>query len=142
MQNYIIATSSTADLPRSYLDEHQIPFLSYTYTIGAALYEDDCEDETRSAVYKGMRSGDRLKTSMINEFVYYVFFKSLMETGKDVIYLDMSQKMSVSFVNANKAADTIRQEYPDRRLYVMDTLCISGGLGLLVENMVSAWKAA
>ena len=136
MADYIIATSSTSDLPRTWLEAHQIPFIPYTYTVGDKLFEDDCREESRDAVYAGMRRGDRLKTSMINEFVYYDFFKSLLETGKDVIFLDMSQKMSVSFVNANKAAEEIRLEYPQRKLYVMDTLCISGGLGLLVEHMV------
>lgn len=141
MNDYIIATSSTSDLTRDYLEGHDIPFVSYTYTIGDKLFEDDCREDSRQKVYEGMRAGDRLKTSMINEFVYYDFFKSLLDTGKDVIYLDMSQKMSVSFVNANKAADMIRPEYPERRLYVMDTLCISGGLGLLVENMVRRKEA-
>lgn len=141
MNDYIIATSSTSDLTRDYLDGHGIPFVSYTYTIGDKLFEDDCREDSRQKVYEGMRNGDRLKTSMINEFVYYDFFKSLLDTGKDVIYLDMSQKMSVSYVNANKAADMIRPEYPEQRLYVMDTLCISGGLGLLVENMVRRKEA-
>lgn len=141
MNDYIIATSSTSDLTRDYLDGHDIPFVSYTYTIGDKLYEDDCREDSRQKVYEGMRAGDRLKTSMINEFVYYDFFKSLLDSGKDVIYLDMSQKMSVSYVNANKAADMIRPEYPQQRLYVMDTLCISGGLGLLVENMVRRKEA-
>lgn len=141
MNDYIIATSSTSDLTRDYLDGHGIPFVSYTYTIGDKLYEDDCREDSRQKVYEGMRAGDRLKTSMINEFVYYDFFKSLLDSGKDVIYLDMSQKMSVSYVNANKAADMIRPEYPQQRLYVMDTLCISGGLGLLVENMVRRKEA-
>lgn len=141
MNDYIIATSSTSDLTRDYLEGHDIPFVSYTYTIGDKLFEDDCREESRQKVYEGMRAGDRLKTSMINEFVYYDFFKSLLETGKDVIYLDMSQQMSVSYVNANKAADMIRPEYPEQRLYVMDTLCISGGLGLLVENMVRRKEA-
>lgn len=141
MNDYIIATSSTSDLTRDYLDGHGIPFVSYTYTIGDKLFEDDCREDSRQKVYEGMRSGDRLKTSMINEFVYYDFFKSLLDTGKDVIYLDMSQKMSVSYVNANKAADMVRPEFPQQRLYVMDTLCISGGLGLLVENMVRRKEA-
>ena len=136
MSDYIIATSSTSDLPRSYLEAHGLPFIPYSYTVGDTLCEDDCREESRQAVYEGMRRGDRLKTSMINEFVYYDFFKSLLDTGKDLIFLDMSQKMSVSFVNANKAAETIRAEYPDRRLYLMDTRCISGGLGLLVDRMV------
>ena len=125
-----------SDLPRTYLDEHQIPFISYTFTVGDRLCEDDCREESRQAIYEGMRKGDRLKTSMINEFNYYDFFKGLLDTGKDVIFLDMSQKMSVSFANANKAAEMIRPEYPEQRLYVMDTLCISGGLGLLVDRMV------
>ena len=136
MPDYIIATSSTSDLPRTWLDEHAIPFIPYSYTVGDTPFQDDCREESRTAVYHGMRKGDLLKTSMINEFAYYDFFKSLLDTGKDVIFLDMSQKMSVSFVNANKAAEMIRGEYPGQRLYVMDTLCISGGLGLLVENMV------
>ena len=136
MRDYIIATSSTSDLPRTYLDEHQIPFIPYTFTVGDRLCEDDCREESRQAIYEGMRKGDRLKTSMINEFVYYDFFKELLDTGKDVLFLDMSKKMSVSFANANKAADMIRPEYPEQRLYVMDTLCISGGLGLLVERAV------
>ena len=80
--------------------------------------------------------GDILKTSMINEFVYEDFFRGLLDTGKDVIFLDMSQKMSVSFENAMRAAAVVREDYPDRKLYIMDTLCISGGLGLLVKNMV------
>lgn len=70
MYDYIIATSSTSDLPRTYLEAHNIPFIPYTYTIGNDLYEDDCREETRQKVYEGMRNGDRLKTSMINEYIY------------------------------------------------------------------------
>ena len=137
MRDYIIATSSTSDLPRTYLEAHDIPFISYTYTIGDKLYEDDCREESRAAVYAGMRQGDRLKTSMINEYAYYDFFKSLLEKGQDVIFLDMSQKMSVSFEKAKLGAEMARSEFPERKLYVMDTLCISGGLGLLVSSMVA-----
>ncbi len=141
MAEYIIATSSTSDLPRTWLEEHHVPFIAYSYTVGDKLFQDDCREESRDAVYAGMRQGDRLKTSMINEFEYYEFFKGLLDTGKDVIFLDMSQKMSVSFTNANLAAEEVRKEYPDRKLYMMDTLCISGGLGLLVEHMVERMEA-
>ena len=137
MSDYIIATSSTSDLPRTWLEEHNIPFIAYSYTVNDEPREDDCREETRAAVYAGMRRGDKLHTSMINEFVYYDFLKTFLDEGQDVIFLDMSQKMSVSFVNANKAADKLRAEFPERKLYVMDTLCISGGLGLLVDSMVT-----
>ena len=138
MPDYIIATSSTSDLPRTWLDEHKIPFISYSYTINDEGFEDDCREEGRVSVYEGMRRGDLLKTSMINEFAYYEFFEGLMAEGKDVIFLDMSMKMSASYQNCAEAAEKIRAAYPGQRLYVMDTRCISGGLGLLVTEMV--WR--
>ena len=137
MQDYIIATSSTADLTRTYLEEHSIPFVAYSYTVGDQVFEDDCREETRDRVYKGMRKGDRLKTSMINEFIYADFFRSLLKTGKDVIFLDMSQQMSVSYEKCRLAGEMMKEEYPERRLYLMDTRCISGGLGLTVKDRVA-----
>ena len=136
MADYIIATSSTSDLPRTWLDAHKVPFIAYSYTVGEKVFQDDCREESRDAVYAGMRRGDRLQTSMINEFAYLDFFKELLQTGKDVIFLDMSQKMSVSFANANKAAEEIRKEFPTQKLR-----CISGGLGLLVEHMVERMES-
>ena len=126
--SYIIATSSTCDLPRTWLDAHQVPFIPYTYTIGDQVFEDDCREENRQKVYEGMRRGDRLKTSMITEFSYTEFFENLLRQGNDVIYLDMSEKMSSSYGNASRAAEQVRQQFPERKLYMMDTRCISGGL--------------
>ena len=141
MSDYIIATASTSDLPRTWLDEHHVPFIPYGYTVGDQAFEDDCREESRDAVYAGMRKGDLLKTSMITEYAYAEFFRGLLGSGKDVVFLDMSQKMSASYGNSISAAETVRAEFPDRRLYVMDTRCISGGLGTLVANMVRRMEA-
>ena len=86
MPDYIIATTSTSDLPRTWLDEHQIPFLSYTFTINETAAEDDCREENREKIYAGMRKGDLLTTSMINAFVYEDFFRQLLGTGKNVLF--------------------------------------------------------
>ena len=143
MSDYIIATSSTSDLPRTYLERHEIPFISYTYTIGDTLYEDDCREESRAAVYAGMRKGDRLMTSMINEYVYSDFFTSLLKTGKDVIFLDMSQKISVSFEKARLAADMVRGDFPGRKLSMSWTRCASpAALGCWWRAWSRAWRAA
>ncbi len=136
MSDFIIATSSTCDLPRTWLDEHNVPFISYSFTINDQPAVDDCREESRAQIYAGMRKGDILKTSQINEPAYEEFFRKLLSEGKDVLFLDMSEKMSVSFVNCKAAAEIIRTEFPDRRLYVMDTRCISGGLGMLVIHCV------
>ncbi len=141
MSDFIIATSSTCDLTRDYLDGHGIPFICYSYTVGGKPFEDDCREESRAKVYQGMREGDLLKTSMISEYAYQEFFRSLLETGKDVLFMDMSQKMSVSYVNSVHAAEAVQKEFPNRRLYVMDTRCISGGLGLLVRSAVARMES-
>lgn len=141
MDNYIIAAASTADIPREYFEKHNIPFISYTYIVDNEPIEDDCREESRQEAYEQMRKGKIYTTTMINEFTYHEFFKGLMETGKDIIYLDMSREMSSSYIACRQAAEQIRGEYPDQRFYTMDTLCVSGGLGLLVENMVSLREA-
>lgn len=137
MSDFIIATSSTCDLPRTWLDEHNVPFISYRFTINDEPAEDDCREESRAAIYAGMRKGDILKTSQINKPAYEEFFRNLMNSGKNLLFLDMSEKMSVSFANCMTAADTIRSEFPEQELYVMDTRCISGGLGFLVKHCVA-----
>ena len=135
MSDYIIATSSTSDLPRTWLEEHQVPFIGYSFIRGTEILEDDCREESRQAMYEDMRRGARFKTSMISEDQYYHFFREQLATGMDLIFLDMSRKMSVSYNNSIQAAERLKAEMPDRKLYVMDTRCISGGLGLLVEEM-------
>ena len=133
MADYIIATASTSDLPRTWLDAHDVPFIAYSYIIGDEVFEDDCREESREAVYAGMRNGDLLKTSMINKIEFY---RDLLSTGKDVLFCDMSVKMSASYQNSLEAAEEVRSEFPNQRLYVLDTRCISGGLGTLVVNLV------
>lgn len=136
MSEYVIATSSTADLPRTWLEENGVPFISYSYIQDGKVFEDDCREESRQELYESMRRGARFKTSMINEEKYIEFFREILKTGQDLIFLDMSRKMSVSYENSVRAAEKVRQEYPGQRLYLMDTRCISGGLGLLVMEMV------
>ncbi len=141
MPDYIIATSSTSDLPRTWLDRHNIPFIHYSFTMDGEVMEDDCREESRAAIYANMRRGALLKTSMINEFTYTEFFRGLLDTGKNVIFLDMSREMSASYQNSVNAAEAVRPLYPGQELYIMDTRCISGGLGTLVENMVRRMEA-
>ncbi len=136
MADYIISAASTADLPREFFEEHDVPLISYSYLMGDKMCEDDCREESRAETYRQMRKGVALTTSMINVYTYYEFFKKLMETGKDVIFLDMSRELSHSFVTAGEAAEKIRREYPNRRFYQMDTRCVSGGLGMLVASLV------
>lgn len=136
MADYIIAAASTADLPETFYQDHDIPLIRYTYSIGMDVFEDDCREESRAHAYQEMRRGVVYSTSMINEETYYEFFRGLMERGKDVLYLDMSKEMSSSFAASHRAAARVQQEFPEQQLVLPDTRCISGGLGLLLRESV------
>jgi DegV family protein with EDD domain len=136
MQDFIIAAASTADLPAEYFTNHDVPFIRYPYAMDNESFDDDCEEKTRKKIYKRMREGAVITTSMINAYTYYHFFKRLMDTGKDIIFLDMTRQISSSFANAEKAAEQIKEEYPNQRFFLMNTLCVSGGLGMLLHYMV------
>lgn len=139
--NYVIATASTCDLTKEYLEKHNIPFIPYSYTIGNVLYFDDCSEATRQDVYKKMRNGDLLTTSAINEFTYREFFEKILTDGKDIIFLDMSRCLSSSHKYCADAIEELKEDYPDRTIVNVDTCCVSGGLGMLVENAVELHEA-
>ena len=139
-QDYIIATASTCDLTRDYLEEHNIPFIGYTYVINDEVYTDDCREETRLDIYKHMRAGSLLSTSAINEFTYEEFFEELIKDGRDVIFLDMCRPLSSSYRFCDEAIEKLKETYPDRTIVNVDTCCVSGGLGLLVQNTVKLYE--
>lgn len=135
MNDFILATVSTSDLPRKWMEEHDIPFLPYTFVIDGKIYEDDCREETKQNVYRAMREGSMPSTSQIPLFTYEEFFRELLETGKDVLFLDMARPMSSSIANCEEAIRRIEKKYPERRIVFFDTACITGGLAILIMKM-------
>ena len=136
MADYIVAAASTADLPLQFFTQNDVPLIKYVYSIGMEDFEDDCKNVSRRKAYADMRNGVVYTTSMINQTKYEEFFRRLLSQGKDVLFLDMSREMSSSFTSCQRAAQIVRAEFPDRKLAIPDTRCISGGLGLLVMEAV------
>ena len=141
-QDYIIATASTCDLTKEYLEEHNIPFIKYSYTFDEKVYYDDCSEDTRNDVYKKMRNGAILTTSAINTYAYREFFEGLLkERGElNIVFLDMSKALSASHKFAEEAIEELKETYPKVRIVYVDTCCVSGGLGLLVMNVVNKYE--
>lgn len=139
-QNYIIATASTADLTKEYIDAHNIPCISYSYIVNDEVIEDDCREESRLDVYKKMREGAILSTSAINAFTYREFFEELLKQDKDIIFLDMTREISSSWRFCDEAIEELKEDYPNRLIVNVDTRCVSGGLGLLVEDVIELYE--
>ncbi len=140
-QNYTIATASTCDLTREYLDSHNIPFISYSYTMGDALYEDDCTEDARRNVYRKMRDGADISTAAINTYTYFAFFEKLVKDKKNIIFLDMCRPLSASWKFCDEAIEILKEKYPDVTVVNVDTRCVSGGLGMLVTEVIKLYEA-
>lgn len=136
MSDFIIATASTCDLDASWLKEHNVEWIPYSFDIDGEVYQDDCTSESKNLLFKAMRENKLPNTSQINLYSYFEFFMKLLATGKPVIYADMTKMISGSYANSLQAAEMIKQEHPEYQLTIIDTRCVTTGLGLLIREMV------
>ena len=82
-----------------------------------------------------MRDGVDTKTSQPNVDDYKNYFEPFLSQGKDVIHLNLSSGLSGAQTSAKIAREELLEKYPDRKLYVVDSLGASAGMGLLVDKM-------
>lgn len=138
MSNYIISTSTTADFPDGYTDKHDVKIIPLNYIIDDKEYpREDGTQHSIKDIYKMLREGVVIKTSMINSAKYEEHFRSMLDAGKDFIYIELSSAISGSYANAKIVADELKEEYPEREFYVIDSLCASSGLGLLIDYIIN-----
>lgn len=128
--SFTIMTDTSANLPEEYLQRHKIRCISYTFLIDGAEPESFVFEGKR--FYDDMRHGRLVTTSQIPPQRYADFFRSELARGQDVLFVSMSSGISGSFQSASIAAEELREEFPDRKLRLVDALGASLGEGLLV----------
>ena len=74
-------------------------------------------------------------TAQVNQVEYTEYFDKLLATGKDVIHISLSSGLSGSYSSACNAAVSLREKYPNQKLYIVDSLGASSGMGLIVETL-------
>lgn len=134
MSSYLISCESTADLPYAYLASRNIPVLLYSYTVDGQTYEDDMgrDPAALGRFYDLLAAGKLPQTAQINLYQYCDFFRALLRQG-DVLHIAFSSALTGSVLHARRAAEMMREEFPDRRIIVIDSTCASVGYGLLVD---------
>ena len=141
MEEYRIYTDSAADIPEELLRETDICFIPMDYMLNGVSvpYSTDapnrgklCEDLT-----KAQREGADVHTSQITPYRFTEFWEKELAEGKDILYLAFSSGLSATWENAVAAANMLKEDYPDRKVIVLDTLAATAGQGILVYN---AWQ--
>lgn len=134
MRNFVLTCTSTADMPLSFFKERNIPFTCYHYTIDGKSFPDDLGQTVSIAdFYQQISLGAMPTTTQVNVAQYIDFFEPFLADGKDLLHIELSSGISGSYLSALSAQKELASKYPDRKLYVLDSLGASSGFGLLVD---------
>lgn len=133
---YIISTDSTADLPASYVKEHELAVQFLSYAFGDEVYDINTQLDPHD-FYERMRSGEMPTTNACIPDQVQESFEVYLKEGYDILHISFSSGLSASHNNARIAANELAEQYPDRKIVVIDSLCASLGQGLLVHYAVT-----
>ena len=135
MNDYIIITDSSCDLPESVVEEFGIEVIKLDFIIEGEEAQNNDAMDARS-FYRVLRTGKMITTSAVSIDRFLGAIEPSLEAGKDVLYLGFSSGLSGTFNAGAVAVGELSEKYPDRKVYAVDTLAASMGQGLLV------WLAA
>ncbi len=136
MEEYLIYTDSAADLPSHIYEEYDIRIIPMDYLINGKTVTFDTKASDRDRyckeLYEAQRQGADVHTSQITPFRYIEAWTRDLEEGRDILCLTFSSGLSATWENAVNAASQLKEDYPDRKICVIDTLSATAGLGVLV----------
>ena len=136
MTKYIVSGSSTADLSKAHFDAMDVKYICYHYQMDGVTYVDDLgESISYSDFYQRMADGAETKTSQINVEEFVAYFRPFLEQGLDVLHVCLSSGITGVLNSANLAKEILQSEFPERKLYIVDSLGASSGYGLLLDTM-------
>ncbi len=134
--SYVLSCCSTVDLKKEHLERLNIPYICFHYNLDGAEYPDDLgQTISASDFYQRLRDGSDSKTSQVSVGEYEEYFKSFLEDGKDVLHISISSGISGSYRSACTAAEMLTEQYPDRKIYIVDSLAASSGYGLIMDEL-------
>lgn len=140
MKDFIISTDSTADLPKTYVEENNIILHPLHYIVADVEYGTDIEELLPKDFYQSMRAGKMPTTSASNPEYISKLMRKQVSSGHDVLHISFSSGLSSSYNNAAVCAKEIMEEIPDANIIVIDSLAASGQQALMVDMAVQLKK--
>lgn len=131
MNEFVIVSDSTVDLPKEYLQSKQVPIISLSYIMDGVTYE-EMDGLSHKEFFEKLRAGSLPTTSQINPEQAREALESFAKEGKDILYIGFSSGLSGSCNSVRMAAEDLKEEYPDINIITIDSLCACMGEGLLL----------
>lgn len=135
-ENYVLSCCSTADLTDEQFETRSIHYICFHFELGGKSYMDDLGKSIPfDEFYKRMEQGEDTKTSQINAEEFEQYFEPFLQEGKDILHVCLSSGISGVMNSACIARDILAEKYPDRKIYIVDSLAASAGYGLLMDRL-------
>ncbi|MBS7303592.1 MAG: DegV family protein [Lachnospiraceae bacterium] len=136
MSNFILSCCSTADLSKEHFNKRDLHYICFHYELDGVQYNDDLgQSMPFDKFYQAMADGAETKTSQINVSEFEEYFEPFLQQGKDILHLCLSSGITGVLNSANIARDILQEKYPERKIYVVDSLGASSGYGLLMDKL-------
>lgn len=134
--SFEIVTDSSCNLPEDIIDRYGLHILSLRFLVGGKEYYSYTRGEITDLAqfYTMMRNKEEITTSQISSDICTRLFESLLQDGKDVLYIGFSSALSGTYQVGYLALEELKKKYPERKIYAVDTLGASLGEGLLVYH--------
>jgi len=135
-ENFILSCCSTADLTHEHFVARDIHYVCFHYFLDGVEHPDDLGQTIPfPEFYRRMAEGAMTKTSQVNIEEFLDYFTPFLEAGKDILHVTLSTGISGVYNSACSAADQLREQFPDRKIYIVDSLGASSGYGLLMDKL-------
>ncbi len=136
MVGYILSCCSTADLSKEHFNKRDINYICFHFFLNGKQYPDDLGTSVPfDEFYKAMADGAETKTSQINVDEFIDYFTPFLEQGLDILHVSLSSGISGVYNSACIARSDLLDKYPDRKIYIVDSLAASSGYGLLMDKL-------
>lgn len=136
MANYVLSCCSTADLTEEHLAQRDIHYICFHYMLDGVSYPDDLgKSMPFDKFYDAMAHGADTKTAQVSAGEFVAYFRQFLEQGQDILHVCLSSGLSGTFNSARVARSELLEEFPDRKIYIVDSLGASSGYGLLMDRL-------
>lgn len=136
MKNYILSCCSTSDLSKEHMERRDIHYICFHFELDGRDYPDDLgESMPYPEFYQRMARGAMTKTSQVSIGEYVSYFEAFLQQGRDILHVCLSSGLSGTVNSAQLAKDELSAKYPDRQIYIVDSLGASSGTGLIMETL-------
>ena len=134
MDDFVILTDSCCDMTARMAADLELEVLPLSLNMEDRVYHNylDGREIGFQDFYARLRAGALATTSAISVGVFDEAMRKILDSGRDVLYLAFSSALSTTYQSAVIAADDLREAYPGRKIFVVDTLSASLGQGPLV----------